>query len=144
MQVLDGLQIDEIICVGMEYGDDFHECVEKVARDLDVQSGVILSGIGTFYEARIHYITHTSFPGDDRFVEMRGPIELCSVSGIIADYKPHMHCTMAVRGNELFAGHLEPGCNVLYLAEAVIAKFSGTQLVRDKHPELGTPRLRTE
>jgi len=144
MDAFGGMQVEDIICVYMQYGDDFHACIEKVARERDIRTGAILSGIGTFDRARIHHIVHTEFPSQDRFVELEGPIELCSVSGIIADYKPHMHCTMAVRGNELFAGHLEPGCNVLYLAEAVIAKFSGTQLVRDKHPELGTPRLRTE
>lgn len=144
MDVMDGMRIEEIICVYMEYGEDFHECVERAARDKGIQAGAILSGIGTFDRARIHYITHTEFPSEDKFVEIEGPVELCSVDGIIADYKPHMHCTMALRGNELFAGHLEPGCNVLYLAEVVIAKLAGRWLERDKHPQLGTPRLRAK
>ncbi len=33
---------------------------------------------------------------------------------------------------------------MLYLAEAVIAKFGGKELTRDKHPERGTPRLTTK
>lgn len=144
MNVIDGMNLAEIICVGMEYGDDFHECVERVAREKDVRSGVILSGIGTFYRARIHYITHTDFPADDKFVELEGPVELCSVSGIIADYRPHMHCTMAVRGDEPFMGHLEPGCKILYLGEVVIGRLAGKALARDKHPEHGTPRLVAE
>ena len=127
--------------MGFDYGDDFHECIERAAREKDIQSGAILSGIGTFYRARIHYITHTDFPAGNKFVELEGPIELCSVSGIIADHKPHMHCTMALRGDELFSGHLEPGCKILYLGEVVIARFSGKALTREKHPERGTPRL---
>jgi hypothetical protein len=141
MNIIDGMTVEEIICVGMEYGDDFHECVERAARQKDVQSGVILSGIGTFYTARIHYVTHTQFPADDRFVEMEGPIELTSVDGIIADYEPHMHCTMAARGDEVFNGHLEPGCRILYLGEVVIARLAGKSLRRDAHPEYGTPHL---
>jgi len=141
MNVIDGMQIEEIICVQFDYGDDFHKVIEQVAREKDIQSGVILSAIGTFDHARIHYITHTEFPSDDKFVEMEGPIELCSVSGIIADYQPHMHCTMAVRGKELFSGHLEPGCNILYLGEVVIGRLSGKALARDRHPTRGTPRL---
>lgn len=144
MDILDGMEIEEIICVYMEYGDDFHECIERVAREKDIRSGAILSGVGTFDRARIHHITHTGFPSDDKFVEIEGPVELCSVDGIIADHKPHMHCTMALRGDELFAGHLEPGCHVLYLAEVVIARFAGRSLVRDRHPEHGTPRLTTQ
>ncbi len=144
MDILDGMAIEEIICVYMEYGDDFHECIEEVAREKDIQSGAILSGIGTFDRARIHHITHTGFPSGNKFVQIEGPVELCSVDGIIADHKPHMHCTMALRGDELLAGHLEPGCHVLYLAEVVIAKFSGRELARDEHPEHGTPRLTTK
>ena len=144
MDIIDGMKVEEIICVYMEYGDDFHECIEKAARERDIRSGAILSAVGTFDRARIHHITHTDFPSDDRFVELEGPIELCSVDGVIADYMPHMHCTMAVRGDELFAGHLEPGCKVLYLAEVVIARFSGRALKRDSHPRLDTPRLTVE
>lgn len=141
MDIIDGMDIEQIICVYMEYGDDFHECIEEAAREKDVQSGAVLSGIGTFDKARIHHITHTGFPPNDEFVTLEGPIELVSVDGIIADYQPHMHTTMALRGTELFSGHLEPGCRVLYLAEVVIAKFSGRRLARDEHPEHGTPRL---
>jgi len=141
MEVIDGLAIEEIICVRMDYGDDFHRCIEQAAVEKDIQTGVIISGIGTFDRATIHFITHTEFPPEDKFVEMEGPIELCSVQGIIADHKPHMHCTMAVRGHEVFDGHLEPGCNILYLGEVVIAKLSGKQLTRTRHPQRNTPQL---
>ena len=141
MNIIGGMDVEEIICIGMEYGDDFHRCVERAAREKDVASGVIMSGIGTFYRARIHYVTHTRFPSNDRFVELEGPIELTSVSGIIADYQPHMHCTMSVRGNEVFDGHLEPGCKILYLGEVVMAKLSGKNLDREVHPDYGTPLL---
>jgi len=141
MRIIGGMNVDEVICVGLDYGDDFHECIEQAAREEDIQSGVVLSGVGTFYRARIHYIKHTDFPAEDEFVEMEGPIELVSVSGIIADYRPHMHCAMAARGNETFIGHLEPGCKILYLGEVVIARLAGKALARDTHPERGTPRL---
>jgi predicted DNA-binding protein with PD1-like motif len=142
MDVIDRLRVDQIFCVYMEYGDDFCECIEKVAREKGIRAGAVLSGVATFDRARIHHIAHTEFPPADKFVELEGPIELCSVDGIIADGKPHLHCTMALRGDELFAGHLERGCKVLYLAEAVVAKFSGRDLERDRHPRYGTPRLK--
>jgi len=144
MDIIDGIRLDKVVCVYMEYGDDFHECIERAAREKGIRSGAVLSGIGTFDKARIHHIAHTEFPPADKFVEVEGPVELCSVSGIIADYVPHMHCTMALRGDELFAGHLEPGCRVLYLAEAVIAKFTGRELERARHPQYGTPRLQAK
>jgi predicted DNA-binding protein with PD1-like motif len=144
MNVIDGMQIEEVLCVYMQPGEDFHECIEKVAEQKGIQAGAILSGIGTFDKARIHHIVDTEFPATDKFVQIEGPVELCSVDGIIADYKPHMHCSMALRGGELFSGHLEPGCRVLYLAEVVIARLSGAELERDEHPEFGTPRLKVK
>ncbi|MFP4029543.1 MAG: PPC domain-containing DNA-binding protein [Candidatus Brocadiia bacterium] len=144
MKITGGMQVDEVICVGLEYGDDFHECVEQVAREMDIRSGVVLSGVGTFYKACIHYVTHTDFPSDDRYAELEGPIELVSVSGIIADYEPHMHCSMAIRGKEPFIGHLEPGCKILYLGEVVIARITGKVLLRRNHPHYGTPMLVAE
>lgn len=72
---------------------------------------------------------------------MEGPLELVSVSGLIADHKPHIHCTMAIRGNKMFTGHLEPGCKVLYLSEVAIGRLTGRPLKRIKHPEYGTPSL---
>jgi len=141
MTVFDGMQIEEIVCVYMEYGDDFLECIEAAIREKEIETGAVLSGIGTFDSATVHYITHTGFPPKDKMVTIEGPVELCSVDGIIADGKPHLHCTMALRGERCLAGHLEPGCRVLYLAEAVIAKFSGRALTRDTHPEHGTGRL---
>jgi predicted DNA-binding protein with PD1-like motif len=143
MDLIDGMKVEDIVCVYMEYGDDFLECIERAAREADIRSGVVLSAIGTFDRATVHYIKHTDFPADDEFVTLEGPVELCSVDGVIADYRPHLHTTMAVGGEELFAGHLEPGCRVLYLAEVVIAKLSGQELTRDDHPEHGTPRLRS-
>lgn len=142
MNVIEGMRIEDVFCVYMEPGEDFHKCIERAAEERDIRAGAILSGIGTFDKARIHHIVDTDFPAKDKFVEIEGPVELCSVDGIIADCKPHMHCTMALRGGELFSGHLEPGCRVLYLAEVVIARFSGPDLERDKHPEFGTPRLK--
>ncbi len=142
MDIIDGLKAEELICVYMERGDDFHECIVKAAEELDIGTGVIVSAIGTFDRARIHHIVHTDFPAEDKFVTVEGPVELCSVDGIIADHQPHMHVTMALRGDELLAGHLEPGCRVLYLAEVMIARLSGPELIRDTHPEHGTPRLR--
>jgi len=144
MHTIDGMKIDEIVCVYLGYGDDFLECIERVAREKDIRAGAVLSAIGTFDRARIHYIKHTEFPAEDVYVEKEGPMELVSVCGIIADCKPHLHCTIALRGDELFSGHLEPGCRILYLGEVVIAKFSGRALERRPHPQYNTPQLQAK
>jgi len=141
MKIIDGMDVQEIICLYMSHGDDFLQCIESAAREKDIQSGVVLSAIGTFDRVRIRHIKHTQFPGEMASVELEGPVELCSVDGIIADYKPHLHTTMSIRGKELISGHLAEGCSILYLGEVVIAKLKGRVLAREDDPASGTPRL---
>jgi len=93
MHTIDGMKIDEIVCVYLGYGDDFLECIERVAREKDIRAGAVLSAIGTFDRARIHYIKHTEFPAEDVYVEKEGPMELVSVCGIFSgralERRPH-------------------------------------------------------
>lgn len=144
MEIIDGLRVEEIICLQLVYGDDFVECVERAAADKGIHSGVVVSGVGTFDRARIHYIKHTQFPAEDVFAELEGPIELCSVQGVIAGGVPHLHGTLAARGGEMLCGHLEKGCRILYLGEVVIARLGGRRLTRTRHPRYGTPCLSAE
>jgi len=88
MKTFAGGRIGEIIAIRMDKGEDVSQSIERVARERDVHTGVVLSGIGTLYEAQLHHITHTGFPPKNQFVTYKGPIELLSIDGIIADFVP--------------------------------------------------------
>jgi predicted DNA-binding protein with PD1-like motif len=141
MEVFPGGRISEVVAVRLDRGDDVLASLERVAREQDIHTGVIISGIGTLDKARLHYITHTGFPSENRFVEHEGPIELVSVDGIIADHMPHLHTCISV-GDDTYMGHLEPGCRVLYLAEIAIARADGLRLTRRTNEETGISQLR--
>ena len=83
----------------------------------------------------MHHIEHDHFPPDDRMFTVEKPLEVSSISGIIADGKPHLHMTVGYRDEWSIAGHLEPGSEVLYLAEVVILRFDGLALDRHFDPE---------
>lgn len=142
MIVVDDLKLEEVLCLTLTQGEDFYRSIQKVAEKKDVHEGIVLSGIATFDEARIHYIVDTDVPAENEFVTWEGPIELSSVDGIIADYEPHMHCTLSTEGGRILSGHLEPGCRVQCLAEVAIAKLSGPSLTRRKDSEYPLPLLR--
>ncbi|MCD6574296.1 DNA-binding protein [Candidatus Aerophobetes bacterium] len=144
MEWFKGGKVEDIIFLRLDYGDDIHACVEEVAKKEDIQTGVIVSAIGTVDKARMHSITHTDFPPhDDQFSEVYGPIEVAGIHGIIADYKPHMHFTFYdYLHRETKAGHLEPGCRSLYLCELVILKIKGVSLTRISHPETKVMQLK--
>ena len=142
MEVFRGGQVEEVIAVRLDPGDDVHECVAKVAKNENVQTGVIVSGIATFDEARWHSITTTDFPPKDKFFETTGPIEVSGIHGIIADYKPHMHFTCANYNTEqVISAHLEPGCKTLYLTEIVILKIRNLRLTRKLNKEFQVMQL---
>lgn len=120
----------ETIVVGLGPGDLLLECVDKVVREQDIQNGVVVSGIGTLKTCRMHYIKHTDFPPEDAIFMLEKPMELLSVSGVIADGEPHLHGVVSYADNEAQGGHIEPGCEVAYLAELVIHKFNGIAMTR--------------
>jgi len=142
MEVFRGGQVEEVIAVRLDPGDDVHECVTKVARNENVQTGVIVSGIATFDKTRWHSITTIDFPPKDKFFEMTGPTEVSGIHGIIADHKPHMHFTCANYDTEqVISAHLEPGCKTLYLTEIVILKIRNLRLTRKLNKELQIMQL---
>ena len=125
----------EVIAVGIAPGELLLESVEAAIKEHDIQNGVVVSGIATLKVAQMHHIIHDHFPPEDRFFTIEKPLEVTNISGIIADGKPHLHMTVGYRDEWSIAGHLEPGSEVLYLAELVILKFNGMQLARHRDAE---------
>jgi len=144
MEWFKGGKIEDVIFLRLDYGEDIHKSIEEVAKKEDIQTGVIVSAIGTVDKARMHSITHTDFPPrDDQFLEFYGPIEVAGIHGVIADYKPHLHFTFYdYIHRETKAGHLEPGCRNLYLSEIVILKIKDLHLTRVLHPEKKVMQLK--
>lgn len=145
MEVFRGGKVEEVIAVRLDPGDVVYECVERIAKEENIQTGVIVSGIGTFDKARWHSISTTDFPPKNKLFEMEGPIEVSGISGIIADYKPHLHFTCANYDNkQVVAAHLEPGCKTLYLTELLIVKLNNLNLTRRLNQELKVVQLKSK
>jgi predicted DNA-binding protein with PD1-like motif len=140
MQVFPGGEIAEIVTLRLDKGEDVLASIEQVAREQGLHTGVVLSGIGTLYQARLHHITDTGFPPKDEFVTYEGPIELLSIDGIIAGFAPHLHTCLSIK-DQTYMGHLEHGCRVLYLAEIAIARLEGVRLTRKTNPATGIKEL---
>ena len=76
MDVFAGGQISEVIAVRLDRGEDVLASLEAIAKERDLHTGVVLSGIGTLDHARLHHITHTGYPSENAFVEYDGPTVL--------------------------------------------------------------------
>jgi hypothetical protein len=143
MEVFPGGRLGEVIALRLDQGEDVLGAIEELAKERNLHTGVVLSGIGTLDQACLHHITHTGYPSIDQFVQYDGPIELLSLQGMIADYTPHLHTCISIK-EQTYMGHLEPGCRVLYLAEIAVARLEGVRLRRVANPETGIKQLRAE
>jgi predicted DNA-binding protein with PD1-like motif len=131
----------EIITIGLRPGEMLLESIKEAITKHDVGSGVVISGVGTLKTCHMHYVTHTGFPSDNKFYTLEKPLELLSVSGIIADGEPHLHVVVSCKEEGVWGGHLEDSCEVLYLAEIAILKLKDLQLTRTADPEFKTKLL---
>ncbi len=120
----------EVIVIGLGPGEMLLESIIEAIRTHDIWNGVVVSGIGTLKTCRMHYITHTNFPPEDAIFTINEPLELLSISGVIADGEPHLHGVVTHADKESWGGHVEPGCEVAYLAEIVICKFNDLKMAR--------------
>ncbi|NLJ25347.1 MAG: DNA-binding protein [Firmicutes bacterium] len=125
MRHFSGGNVERVIVVGLDSGDDLLVSIKRVIETEGIANGVVISGVGSLSKARYHIVE----PGDekpwkDRFIEKAGTIEIESVSGIIANGEPHLHISLS-QADEGFGGHLEVGSKVLTLAEIVILELSG-------------------
>ena len=130
MNVISSTGPTEMIAVGIQPGEMLLETIQQVCRDRDIRNGAVVSGIGTLKTCHMHYIEHTDFPPTDRFYRLGKPLELLSVSGLIADGEPHLHIVVSCGDSEVYAGHLEPDSEVAYLAEIAILKCNDLAMTR--------------
>ncbi len=120
----------EVVTINIEPGEMLLETIREALKKHSIKNGVVVSGIGTLKSCHLHYVTHCDFPPSNRFFTIEKPLELSSISGIIADGEPHLHVVVSYADEETYSGHLEDSSQVLYLAEVTILVFNDLQMTR--------------
>ncbi len=123
----------DMILVRFDPGELLLEGLRELIKSEDIRMGVVVSGIGTFSDCRIHHSV-AGYPPDlmtrhQHYIELKGSYEIAAIQGIIADGEPHLHVTLC-EGDKTIAGHLEDGCKVLTLAELAIVKADAGRVRR--------------
>ncbi|MBO3833417.1 MAG: DNA-binding protein [Candidatus Brockarchaeota archaeon] len=133
--------LGRIIVLRGDRGEDLLETIETAARANRVANSVIISAIGTLENCRMHRVTSRRLPPEEEYVDIDGPLEINSVSGIIANGRLHAHISVS-NGKGTYGGHLEPGSRILYLAEIVVAEITGVSFNRVRDVTTGLSLLR--
>lgn len=120
-----------VLVLRLNRGDLLRESVEEAIRVHGITDGTLVCGYGTLDNCTLHMInTIDVFPAVEDFPSWKNePLELVSMTGVIADGVPHIHAVVSDKGRAI-GGHLEPGCTVIYLAEIVIYEHRNLKLTR--------------
>jgi predicted DNA-binding protein with PD1-like motif len=124
-----------LVFVVLEPGDLLLESICKVAKQANIHTGILLTGIGSLSKARIHTVLTNINPVKELYLDLEGPLEVTNFNGLIANYEPHVHITMSDPHMKFHGGHLEPGCVILTLAEFSIQRVTDQRLHRRQMPE---------
>ena len=120
-----------LVTVSLQRGDLLLEGIQEAIRETGIRDAVAVSCIGTLSSMTWHRVTTLDAKPVEEYPRVEGPLELCALQGSVVAGSPHFHLICSdSRGT--YAGHLEPGCEVLYLAEVVLLELAGTPLKRVK------------
>ena len=130
MRIFNGEKFGKVHVIRLDRGDFLLESIQAFVKSENINNAVVVSAIGTLDYCTLHMVMTTGLPPVEHFEKWEDkPLELASMSGIIADGVPHLH--MVVSDHQYaYAGHVEPGCRILYLGEIVVAEMDGFNFQR--------------
>ena len=118
-----------LITVSLQRGEMLLEGIQKAIAETGIRDAAVVSCIGTLSSMTWHRVTSLDMKPKEEYPTVRGPLELCALQGMVVEGVPHLHIVCS-DGEGTYAGHLEPGCEVLYLAEVVLLEYAGKPLRR--------------
>lgn len=114
---------------------DLRRALEGLASAENIQAGFVLQGIGSLGVAMIR------FAGMDQALELRGDMEILTLSGSLSPDGAHLHITVADAQGRVTGGHVAYGCTVRTTAEILVAELPGVQFSREPDAESGCKEL---
>ena len=116
-------------------GDLLLEGIHEYLARNNIKNGYVLSGVATLSHCVLHMVMTTGFPPVEHFRTWDNkPLEVAGLSGVIADGLAHLHVIVSDHDTAV-AGHVEPGCRILYRGEVVIQELEGVNLTRKKNSQ---------
>ena len=126
--------IRDVVIVRCDRSEDFLGCLEAAVEKHGIKNGLLLTGYGTLEKSTVQMVTSTGFPVQEHFEHEEQALEVLSLDGLVADGKIYAHIVLSDT-HQAWGGHLESGCRVLYLCEAVIGILEDVALSRQVSPQ---------
>jgi predicted DNA-binding protein with PD1-like motif len=119
-----------IIVIHLGKGELLQESIAEELKRQGIKNAVLLSCIGSLRKLSMHIITTTKDMATNEFLTLEEPIEIGTMQGLVLNGEPHFHIVCSAPGNRNFAGHLENGCEIQYLAEISLLEVKDMALTR--------------
>jgi predicted DNA-binding protein with PD1-like motif len=119
------------VMIAFRRGEDVVQGLRDYVTSSHLDTGFVVSGVGSFDICNLHYITTTGLKTADAHISLKGPIEIGSLQGTIAAGEPHLH--VVVRNDAdgiIYCGDLEPGSRCCYRVELGIIIMHGVKSIR--------------
>ena len=128
--VFDPAKVTDVYRIELERDAMLLESIQDVIKQKDIRDGQVFITSGSVQECTYHYVATTDERAVNKFTTVKGPSEILSGGGLIADGEAYIHIALSNPERGAYGGHLEKGCRVLYLGEVTIYRFSGSPLTR--------------
>lgn len=115
----------------LKRGSDLKETIEKICIDNNVDTAVILSGVGCLYQVRIRLAKA------EGFLEDRNDYEIVSLNGTVSKGQAHIHIALSDEAGKTIGGHLSEGCLVNTTCELVMGVLEEYSSERQYDQETG-------
>ena len=138
-------KIGRVIAVRLSPGEDLLVGLGEACKKHGLESGVILTGIGSLRQARV--FNPVPLP-DKKFgygygnpIELVGPIEMLSASGMICqgdkgEISFHVHMSLSDQNGGGWGGHLIEGNTVLITADFLLGEVEDISMSRKYNEEV--------
>ena len=103
--------------IRLKKGDDLKKKIEEYCLENDVDTAVVLSGVGCLDEAVLRLAKAESF------YEKEDDFEIVSLTGTLSQGRVHIHISLADETGEVVGGHLAYGCIVNTTCELVLGEL---------------------
>ncbi len=120
------------LLINLDRGEKLLESIMEALNKADMKNAVCLSCIGSLQKA---YYNRAQGLNDDMILDhqyIEGGLEMVSMQGVVIDGMPHFHFSFSdLKG--VYMGHVEEGCEILYLAEILFEELDGVNLTKVKN-----------
>jgi predicted DNA-binding protein with PD1-like motif len=114
----------DVHIIKAETGEDLLEVLERGAKELGIEHGAIVNGVGSTRGYHLHVVETTNIPPGNVYFKESGAFDILTMTGYVMAGRVHAHVTLSDERRTM-GGHLEPGTEVLTFAIATIVEIDG-------------------